>query len=117
MQVAASDDVTANPILLKDLPPSSNLLNDKGNPYKFFGSANEFLIPNIISRCVKPQVNTNGDYYTVWQMGTSDGGTPTFFPAPYLCYEYAPGTGGTQHQWALGTPLEWICAFTKIAKI
>jgi hypothetical protein len=50
-------------------------------------------------------------------MGTSDGGTPTFFPAPYLCYEYAPGTGGTQHQWALGTPLEWICAFTKIAKI
>jgi len=28
-------------------------------------------------------------------MGTADGGTPTFFPAPYLCYEYAPGTGGT----------------------
>ena len=117
MQITATDEVEANPILLKDLPPSQNLLNCKGNPYKFFGSANEFLIPNIISKCVKPQVNTNGDYYTVWQMGTADGGTPTFFPAPYLCYEYAPGTGGTQHQWALGTPLEWICAFTKIAKI
>lgn len=117
MQVSASDEVTANPILIKELTPSQNLQNCKGNPYRFYGSANEFLIPNIISKCTKPQVNTNGDYYTVWQMGTADGGTPTFFPAPYLCYEYAPGTGGTQHQWALGTPLEWICAFTKIAKI
>ena len=116
MQVSDSDDVTANPILLKDLPPSS-LVGDRGNPYKFYGSANEFLIPNIISKCTKPVVNTNGDYYTVWQLGTADGGTPTFFPAPYLCYEYAPGTGATQHQWALGTPLEWICTFTKIAKI
>lgn len=117
LQVAASDEVVANPILLKELAPSPNLLNDRGNPYRFFGSANEFLIPNIINKCTKPTVNTNEDYYTVWQVGTADGGTPTFFPAPYCCYEYAPGTGGTLHQWALGTPLEWICAFAKFAKI
>ena len=118
LQVSDSDDVTANPILLKELPGSPSLLNDKGNPYRFFGSANEFLIPNIINRCVKPTVNTNGDYYTVWQMGTSENGEPTFFPAPYLCYEYDPtGSGATLHQWALGTPLEWICAFAKFANI
>lgn len=118
LQVSESDDVCANPVLLKELTPSPNLLNDKGNPYRFIGSANEFLIPNIISKCTKPQVNTNGDYYTVWQMGTADEGTPTFFPAPYLCYEYDPtGSGATLHQWALGTPLQWICAFAKFARI
>lgn len=117
LQVSTSDDVVANPILLKELPPSPNLTNDKGNPFRFLGSANEFLIPNIISKCTKPTVNTNGDYYTVWQIGTSSNGEPTFFPAPYCCYEYAPGTGNTQHQWALGTPLEWICTFAKFAKI